>query len=193
MLGNGLSASEQHEDALTVKEAELSLLRRIGAPEGRLLVVQGNLAISYQSFGRLDEALSLRHDIYSGWLKLNGEEHNSTLRAANNYAALLKKLNRFEEAKVLLRKTMPVARRVLGESHRLILKMRWIYALVLYHNDDATLDELREAVETVESVAPSWKRVFGTAHPETPQVQKALANARAALARRAAATSSGAA
>ena len=65
--------------------------------------------------------------------------------------------------------------------------------MALYKDPAATLDDLREAVETVESVAPSWKRVFGTAHPETPQVQAALKNARAALARRAAATSAGAA
>ena len=169
------------------------MMRRLGGSEQDVLTVQGNLASTYQLLGRLEDALRLKRDVYCGRLKLNGKEHDATFRAANNYAALLKKLNLFEEAKVLLRKTMPVARRVLGESHRLTLKMRWIYALVLYHNDDATLDDLREAVETVESVAPSWKRVFGTAHPETPQVQAALKNARTALARRAAATSAGAA
>ena len=158
-----------------------------------MLTVQCNLTNTYEHLGRLEEAMRLRREVYYGQLKLNGEEHQYTLREANNYSSLLHLLKQFEEAKSLLRKTMPVARRVLGESHRLTLKMRWIYALVLYHNDDATLDDLREAVETVESVAPSWKRVFGTAHPETPQVQAALKNARTALARRAAATSAGAA
>ncbi len=86
---------------------------------------------------------------------------------------------------------IPVARRVLGESHRLPLKMRWIYALALYTDPSATLDDLREAVETLESVARVWTRVFGEAHPETTMVQKTLAIAREALARVAA--SSGAA
>ena len=44
------------------------------------------------------------------------------------------------------------------------------------------LDELRESVETLESVAPLWKRVFGEAHPETRRVEKALKGAREALA-----------
>ena len=46
-------------------------------------------------------------------------------------------------------------------------------------DDGATLDELREAVEILESVAPVWTRVLGEAHPETPMVQGALATARA--------------
>ena len=56
-------------------------------------------------------------DIYSGTLKLYGEENESTLREAFNYAASLFDLQRCEEAKVLLRKMIPVARGVLGENH----------------------------------------------------------------------------
>ena len=115
------------------------------------------------------------------------------VRAANNYANSLFDLQRYAEAKSLLRRTGPVARRVLGKNHEATLKMRWLYAISLYHNDRATLDDLREAVETLESVALSWKLVFGEAHPETPYVQGALEDAREALAARAAASSSGAA
>ena len=49
-------------------------------------------------------------------------------------------LRRFEEAKSVLRKMMPVARRVLGESHELTLKMSWNYARALYKDEAATLD-----------------------------------------------------
>ena len=45
-------------------------------------------------------------------------------------------LKRFKTAKSLLRKTMPVARRVLGESHDLTLRMRWSYA-ALYEDNGA--------------------------------------------------------
>jgi hypothetical protein len=54
------------------------------------------------------------------------------IAAAINYAAALKRLNRFEEAKALLRRAMPLALRVVGESHTVMLKMRWNYALALY-------------------------------------------------------------
>ena len=86
----------------------------------------------------------------------------------------------------MLRKALPVARRVLGECDRLTLKMRWTYAMALYQDDGATLDDLREAVATLEFVAPTWKRVFGPSHPETPLVHGALKEAHKALAARAA-------
>ena len=37
-------------------------------------------------------------------------------------------------------------------------------------------------MEILEAVAPVYTRVFGEAHPETPVIQEALADARVALA-----------
>ena len=70
----------------------------------------------------------MRQQVYSGRLKHNGEENERTLISANNYASTLVTLERFEEAKSVLRKTMPVARRVLGEGNDLTLRLRWNYA-----------------------------------------------------------------
>ena len=119
--------------------------------------------------------------------------HNmlKTLRQANNYASSLARLQRHGEAKSLLRKVLPVTRRVLGENDSLTLRARWIYATALCDDTGATLDDLREAVTTLESVATSWKRVFGETHPETQGVQTMLGIAREKLAR--ALASSGAA
>ena len=84
-------------------------------------------------------------EVYSGRLKLNGEEHITTIRAANNYAPFLIRLQRIEEAKSLLLRMVPVARRVLGDSHDLTFRMRWAFhAGVLYMDEAATLDDLRE-------------------------------------------------
>ena len=104
-----------------------------------------------------------------------------TFRAASNYALSLIVLGRFEEAKSLLRKTMPVARRVLGENDDLTLRMRWHSAQSLYMDDDATLDDLREAVTTLEDIQRIARRVFGGAHPLTTDIGHDLRNARAAL------------
>ena len=76
---------------------------------------------------------------------------------------------------------MPVARRVLGEGDRLTLKMRWIYAEALFCDDAATLDDLREAVSTLEDIEPTARRVLGGAHPTTVGIEAALGEARAAL------------
>ena len=64
-----------------------------------------------------------------------------------------------------MRKTMPIALRVLGESNDLTLKTRWNYAKALYKDSDATLDERREAVRTLEETERTARRVFGDAHP----------------------------
>ena len=141
--------------------------------------------------GRLEEALPLRRDVYSGWLKLLGEEHENTFLSANNFAASLLELKRFEEAKALMRKTVPVARRVLGEDHHLTLSLRWIYANTLSRSPSmsasegatCTVADLSEAVMTLESVAVSYKRVMGISHPETSKVQIALNRTRTMLAR----------
>ena len=172
---------KRHEDALVVKEAELATMRRVCASEERILVVQSNLASTYSHMGRFEDALRTTRDVYSGRLKLNGEEHEMTLVAANNYAALLKNYHRHKEAKSLLRRTIPVAQRVLGENDLISLTMRKVYAESLYEDDDVTLVDLREAVTTLEDTERTARRVFGGAHPTTSAIEQALRNARAAL------------
>ena len=103
-----------------------------------------------------------------------------SLPAANNYAALLCELERFEEAKALLCKTVPVARRVLGESDGLVFKMRTIYARIL-DSHGAPLDDLREAVTTLEEIEVTARRVLGGAHPLTTEIEKSLGESRDAL------------
>ena len=105
----------------------------------------------------------------------------NSLMAACNYAATLTDLQRFEEGKSVLRKTIPVARRVFGREHRLTLKMRWNYAKALYDDDGATLDGLREAMTTLEEIEPIARRVLGSAHPVTRGIGNDLGTFRAAL------------
>ena len=155
--------------------------RRRGTSENDLLIVQSNLASSYQMTGRLEEALRLKRDVYSGYMKLQGEECYETLLAANNYTTSLLALERYQEAKTLLRRTVPVARRVLGEGHRLALKIRWLYARVLFTDPGSTLDDLRETVATLEEVEQTARRVLGGANPLTAGIEHHLQKSRAAL------------
>ena len=92
-------------------------------------------------------------------------------------------LGRFVEARYLLRKTMPMARRH-GEDHRLTLKMQSFYAQMLYEDPAASLDDLRESVTTFEDTARTARRVLGGAHPLTVNTEDQLQDARAALAAR---------
>ena len=164
-----------------MKEAELSMLRRLGASELDILTTQNNLALTYQALGLLDQALPLKREVYFGHLKLQGEEHENTLIAALNYAGSLIDLQRSEEAKSLLRKMIPVVRRVLGESNDLTIRMRCHYARTLYLDEGATLDDLREAVTTLEETERTARRVMGSEHPLTRRVEYELRCTRAAV------------
>ena len=61
--------------------------------------------------------------------------------------------------------------------------LRTIYARALYEDDGATLDDLREAVTTLEETERTARRVFGGVHPMTRGIDFHLRDARAALAR----------
>ena len=93
-------------------------------------------------------------------------------------------LQRFEEAKSLLRKVMPVALRVFGDSDELTLRLRRNYAAAISRDAGATLDDLREAVTMFEEIKPTARRVFGGAHPVAENIEIDLRKARAALAAR---------
>jgi len=146
-----------------------------------ILTSQGNLAITYQELGRHEEALEIKREVYIGRLKLSGKENYDTIRESNNYAVALLGLQHFEEARSLLRKTMPVGRRVLGEGHRLTLKMRRTYAAAFYKADGATLDDFREAVTTLEDLTRTARRVLGSEHPLTNEIEEDLRDVQTAL------------
>ena len=73
---------------------------------------------------------------------------------------------------------MPVAQRILGESSDVTLRSRFLYALALYRDPGATLDDLREAVTTLEETARTARRVLGGAHPLAMHIEGTLARAK---------------
>ena len=65
-----------------------------------------------------------------------------------------------------------------------MLSSKCLYSEALYKDDGATLDDLREAVATLEDVGRIARRVLGGAHPITGYMEGDLQKARAALAAR---------
>jgi len=181
VLGKGLYMGNDYEDALPVMEAQLSTMRRRGAPEKDILVAQGNLANTYDKLARFDQALRMRQDVYFGFVRHLGYQHCNTLSTAVSYTKSLLLLKRFEEAKSLLRKMMPVARQVLGDGSEVTLKMRSAYGWAHYRDPSATLDDLREAVTTLGKTGETARRVLGGPHPLVAQIEGNLRDARAAL------------
>ncbi len=182
-LGNGLFEADRYEDAAPVREAELAMKLRLGADEAKMLVVQGNLASTYGALGRHEETLRMRREVYIKTVKIYGKSHGDTFLEAYNYAVSLlnQQPEHFAEAKALLRKTIPAARRVLGENTELALRLRKVYATALYDDNGATLEDLREAVATFEEIERVARRVYGGAHPLAVGVEYNVREARAAL------------
>ena len=73
-----------------------------------------------------------------------------------------------------------MARRIHGENNERTLRLRLHYATALYADPAATLDDLREAVTTLEDTGRIARRVLGGAHPLATEIEKFLRNARAA-------------
>jgi tetratricopeptide (TPR) repeat protein len=183
-LGNGLCDVEHHADALVVREAELAMERRCGSRRiTTVLRMQGNLAGSYEALGRPEEASEQYRQVYLGLMNNLGEEHLDTIGAANNYASSLARQERYAEARSLLHKMFPVARRVLGENDEAWFMMRMNFAAVLYEDSAATLDDVHEAVTTLEDLAPITRRVLGCTHPTVGLIELSLRKARATLLR----------
>ena len=56
-----------------------------------------------------------------------------------------------------------------------------MYAQTLYADQAATLDDLRDAVTTLEETARTARRVLGGAYPTVVRMEQALGHARAVL------------
>ena len=66
-------------------------------------------------------------------------------------------------------------------QHNYTLRVRTLYAVALYMDSGATLDDLREAVNMLEDVERTARRVLGGAHPDVVRIELALRESRAAL------------
>ena len=117
--------------------------RHGGSVKYDILCVQSNLASLYDNLGRSESASRLRRDVYSGLLKLNGEESIETLQRPKITRCPLLIGSAWKKPRRCCR-TVPVAVLLLGENHDLTLRMRATYARALYDDPNATLDNLRE-------------------------------------------------
>ena len=104
-------AARHFEDALSVKEAELAMARRLGAREGHTLC-RAILRHVCKLGRRTGHSMAARRILWT--LKLYGEEDKHPL-ISQQLRESLRTLERFEEAKSF--GTNSVARRVLGESN----------------------------------------------------------------------------
>ena len=150
-LGNSLSSAGHHEDALSVREAELSLLRRAGRAETdpNVLVMQGNIAQCYKHLGQIEKSFAIEQRVYRMQRASLGDDHENTRISAINIARTLAAgLNRHKEAARFLRKEMPPLMRNISRDHANAIKLQLYLANCLSTGNDASWADLREAVAT---------------------------------------------
>ena len=131
VLGNGLFSSD-NEAALSVQLAELAMKRRLGSREENALSRRTILQTPWRDASKSPRTAEVYSTFETLWRK------RENLISANNYASTLVTLEQHKKLSVL-RKTMPVARRVLGEGNDLTLRLRWNYAKGLYKGAAARL------------------------------------------------------
>ena len=150
-----------------------------------------NIAHIYERQGKNEESLRLKRECYDVFRAEVGDGrqyHEETFGTAFNLAIALHNNLKFAEAQKLLRERIPDCERSLGRNHELSLRFPWLYANCLCDNVDASLADLVEAVDVLESVVKSWKRVMGERHPEMANVLNASQRAREQLRNRRAAS-----
>ena len=184
VLGNGLFETGQHEEALSVEEAMLSTLRRIGASEEEMLPVRTNLAYTYARLGRNDEALAMQRQLHSSEIRINGPTQESTLIAALNLSTSLVDAGNFAEARAFTRDQMELARLSVGADHLTTLNFQWGYSRAFTLDRDASAEQLAEVVTILAKAVKTAEQVLGREHPNTGSIRRELALARLEIASR---------
>ena len=183
-LANGLQVSGHQEHALSVREVELATEERLGASPLRTLATRSNLALSYYHLGRIEEALRLQREVYTGWQILS---LSSQLREAvgdcltisvGNLTEILIAAREFEEAQSLAREKLPEIIDRHGPDDILTLEVRTWYARALFLEGE----DLSEAENVLEDVWRRSKRVLSDSHPDTERARKFLEDVRSARA-----------
>ena len=150
--------------------------------------------MSYYHLGRIEDALRLQREVYTGWQILSVSSEvlsSSALREAvgdslaisvGNLTELLVAAREFEEAQSLAREKLPAIIDRHGPDDALTLEVRTWYARALFRAGDAAEDDVSEAEEVLEDVLLRSKRVLGDSHPDTERARKFLEEVRSARA-----------
>ena len=159
-------------EALTLSVAVDALEVLLGPDHPDALASRNNLAGTYESVGRLIEAIALFERVLADSIRVLGEDHPNTLASRNNLAHAYHAGGRFTEAIALFERVLADSIRVLGEDHPNTLTSRDNLAGACKSEG-----RLAEATALYEQVLPDRSRVLGEDHPDTLASRNNLAGA----------------
>ena len=147
-----------------------------------MLVVQSNLANTYQQLGRFQDALVIHRKSYAYMLE-SGENPRYTLLALFNLANTLTKMGNCAEVVSLLRDedALSSAESVFGPEDPHTLTISGTYATALLESPGATRDDMEKAIEILEKAERTSRRVSGEGHYRSLEAVRDLKSARVIL------------
>ena len=136
------------------------------------LAVRNSLACTYDSVGRLAEAIDALEKLLPDCQRVLGTDNPDTLSVRNNLAVAYKSAGRFGESVELFEQVLAEYERVLGADHPDTLPVRDNLAGAYY-----SVGRLGEAIDAWEELLLDCQRVLGTDNPDTLTVRNNLAGA----------------
>lgn len=119
-LADIIEENGDYNSAVKLRLCCFKICRNVfGVSEDRpeILTSMQNLALTYGSQGRFEDAEKLGASVLATRQRVLGEEHPDTLSSMNDLAWTFKLLGRFEEAEKLGTTELAISLRVLGEEH----------------------------------------------------------------------------
>mmetsp|Transcript_26288 Transcript_26288/g.78913 ORF Transcript_26288/g.78913 Transcript_26288/m.78913 type:complete len:222 (+) Transcript_26288:3-668(+) len=178
LLGVALCESGS-EEGLPVLEAQLALSQRYWSHhQESVLHAQYDYANALLRFDRLDEGLCMLREIHEKRVALFGPEQRDSIGAANSLAIALVRLARFDEARAILKRQIPLARQLGGTQ--------WVHAAGVFsravvEDDNCPTTELEEALTVMDDASRTARQTLGTAHPVAKALERDLGCIRARL------------
>ena len=148
--------------AVSLSDAVHLLDETLGPDDPRTLAARGNLAVAYQSAGRLDQAVLLFEQVLAAHEHVLGPDHPGTLAARNNLAGAYESAGRPDEAIDLFKRNLEDRKRALGENHPDILTLR--NNLAFAYRSAGRLDE---AIDLFKRNLEDREHLLGSDHPDT--------------------------
>jgi len=142
-----------------------------GDDHPRTLRAMHNLASTYWSEGKLEEARGLEEEVLRETRRTLGDDHPDTLRAMNNLANTYRDQGKLEEARGLQEEVLRERQRTLGDNHPDTL--RAMGDLASTYRSQGKLEEARGLEE---EVLRERRRILGDEHPDTLNTMHDLAN-----------------
>ena len=180
-LGGGLFMGKHYSEAAVVYEAFLKAVRigyvKSSGTKNWTLAHRSNLAFCYVQLGRIDEGLRMSRCTFSQALETWGENHSWTLHAAVKVTHCLVKKKQWTKAKQFLVKSR--GQEMATED---ALRVHWCYAWLFQDDDDATFDDIDQAVTNLEGIRRRSKQLLGELHIATRELDNEIGQAREKLA-----------